>query len=81
MVIIWVGALLLIAGVVYMAAQPLWRGRLSSPKGSHLGQPTDTLEPSRPSRGFGLKANWPGLALAAAGGILLLAAAAIRSPT
>ena len=29
MLMIWLGALLVIAGVLFMAAQPMWRGRLS----------------------------------------------------
>jgi hypothetical protein len=32
----------------------------------------NTLEPRRPGAGFGLKNNWPGLALIALGAILLL---------
>ena len=72
-VLVWVGALLVIAGLIYMAAQPL-RARLSS--GSRAGAAGGTLEPGRPSRGFGLASNWPGLALAGVGAVLLLAAAA-----
>ena len=70
------GALLVLIGVVYMAAQPLWRGRLSG--GRRLGKPReDTLEPERPARGFGIESNWPGLALVAVGAVLLLAAAVL----
>src|SRR5829696_980666 len=68
MLMIWLGALLVIAGVLFMAAQPMWRGRLSK-----AAAPADgSLEPSRPARGFGFKANWPGFAMVAAGAILLL---------
>ncbi|HEX8168446.1 MAG TPA: hypothetical protein VF601_22010 [Beijerinckiaceae bacterium] len=76
MTTVWLGALLLIAGVVYMAAQPLWRGRLSGLGRPRPGAPVDTLEPAKPAGGFGLKANWPGLALVAAGAVLLLVGAA-----
>ena len=75
MTMVWLGALFVIAGVVYMAAQPLWRGRLSSPGASRPGQAADTLEPARPAGGFSLKSNWPGLALVVGGAVLLLAGA------
>lgn len=71
-VLVWLGALLVIAGVVYMAAQPLWRGRLSDARPSSRA---DSLEPAAPARGFGLSSNWPGLALAGAGALLLLGSA------
>jgi hypothetical protein len=60
------------------------RGRLSSVKRpdrevSQRPGPagaSDTLEPRRAARGLGLKSNWPGRAMIAAGAILLLAGAA-----
>ena len=67
--VIWLGALLVIGGVLFMAAQPIWRGRLSKAVAPADG----SLEPSRPGRGFGFKANWPGFAMIALGAILLLA--------
>jgi hypothetical protein len=70
------GALLVLIGVVYMAAQPLWRGRLSGGRRLRSGKPSYTLEPQRPARGFGIGSNWPGLALVAVGAVLLLAAVA-----
>jgi hypothetical protein len=70
------GALLVLIGVVYMAAQPLWRGRLSGGRRLRSGKPSDTLEPQRPARGFGIGSNWSGLALVAVGAVLLLAAVA-----
>jgi hypothetical protein len=73
MLLIWLGALLVIVGVVFMMAQPIWRGRLSdASKRTSSGAPRDTLEPRRPGAGFTLKANWPGLLLIALGGVLLL---------
>ena len=84
MTLVMIGALLVVAGVVFMAAQPILRGRLSSVQRPGEGIPhgpgpqgaSDTLEPRRPSKGFGLKWNWPGLAMVAAGAVLLLAGAA-----
>ena len=75
MLAVWLGAVLLIVGLVFMAYQAIWKGRLSDPRPHH--SPTgDTLEPSgRRAAAFGLKANWPGLALAVIGGILLLTGA------
>jgi uncharacterized membrane protein len=83
MTLVMIGALLVLAGVVFMAAQPLWRGRLSSVKrpdegsGQGLGPQgaSDTLEPRRPGRGLALKWNWPGLAMVVVGVVLLLAGA------
>lgn len=71
---IWIGALLMVAGIVVMALQPLRRGQLS---GERLapGNAADTLEPRRPSRGFGFRWNWPGIVLFALGAVLLLATA------
>ena len=78
MVLIWLGAVLILIGVVFMALQPLRRGQLSGGqlRGGRLrsAQASDTLEPRRPARGFGLKSNWPGLALVALGAVLVLAA-------
>jgi hypothetical protein len=77
MLVIWLGALFVLGGVVFMMAQPIWRGRLSdASKRTSSGAPRDTLEPRRPGAGFTLKANWPGLVLIVLGGILLLAGAA-----
>ena len=72
MLVIWLGALFVLGGVVFMMAQPIWRGRLSDAKRTTPGAPRGTLEPRRPGAGFTLKANWPGLVLIVLGGILLL---------
>jgi hypothetical protein len=78
MLVVWLGALLFLGGVVFMMAQPIWRGRLSdASKRTSSGAPRDTLEPRRPGAGFTLKANWPGLVLIVLGGILLLAGAGL----
>jgi hypothetical protein len=70
--VIWLGALLVLSGVLFIAAQAIWRGRLSGRR-SRSTEPSDTLEPREPGAGFGLAANWPGFALIALGAILLLA--------
>ncbi len=77
MLVIWLGALFVFGGVVFMAAQPIWRGRFSDAKRTTPEVPHDTLEPRRPGAGFGLKANWPGLLLIVLGGILLLVGAGL----
>ena len=73
MLVIWLGVLFVIGGLLFMAYQSIWRGRLSDAKRTTPGVPRDTLEPRRPGAGFTLKANWPGLVLIVLGGILLLA--------
>jgi hypothetical protein len=75
MLVILLGALFVLGGVLFMAAQAIRRGRLSDAKRTTPGVPRDTLEPRRPSAGFGMKAIWPGLVLIVLGGILLLAGA------
>src|SRR6267142_6204334 len=71
MTLIWLGVLLVFGGVLQMAFQPIWRGRLSGRKRLRSGR--DTLEPERPASGFGIKSNWPGLALVVLGAAFLLA--------
>jgi hypothetical protein len=90
MLVIWLGALFVVGGVLFMAAQPIWRGRLSEARrrfsearrrrSSAVPRDTlepHTLEPRRPGAGFGLKANWPGLVLIVLGGVLLLVGAGL----
>jgi hypothetical protein len=76
MLVVWLGVLLFILGLLYMAAQAIWGGRLSIARRSGSAPGGDTLEPNRPAGGFDLKANWPGLALVALGAILMLSRAA-----
>ena len=53
MLVIWLGALLVLGGLVFMMAQPIWRGRLSdASKRTSSGTPRDTLEPRRPGAGL-----------------------------
>ncbi len=75
--LMWIGALFFVAGVIYLAAQPIWRGRLSSPKPSNAPVGGTTLEPPKPGAGFGLKSNWPGLAAILLGCVLLVAGAIV----
>ena len=80
MFVILFGALLTVAGVVYMAGAVLRRGRLSDPAsssavpaGENFIKPSPTLEPRRRGLGFlGLSQNWPGLLMMGVGLILLL---------
>ena len=74
MLVIWLGAALVLGGVLFMAFQAIWRGPLSYARRSR--SPAATLEPRTPGGGFGLKANWPGFVLIALGAVLLLAGAA-----
>jgi hypothetical protein len=76
MTLIWLGVLLVFGGMILLIYQPIWRGRLSGRRRLR-SRPIDTLEPERPASGFGLKPNWPGLALVALGAALLLAGVAI----
>ncbi len=76
MLVVLLGTLLVVGGLVLLAAPPIWRGRLS---GRRAPSPVagDTLEPRKPGAGFGLATNWPGLALIVLGAVLLLAGAVV----
>ncbi len=73
MLIIWLGALLILGGVVFLAAQAIWRGRLSERR-SRSAAAGETLEPRERGGGFGLAPNWPGFVLIALGAVFLLLA-------
>lgn len=76
LLLVWIGAALVIGGVLFTAGQALWRGRLSgSLNRRDIG--SDTLEPRERGSGLGLKANWPGIALIAFGFVLLLVGAVL----
>jgi hypothetical protein len=64
MVLIWLGVLLIFAGVLYMAARANWGGRF------------DGIRRTFNARGFGLGSNMPGLIMAGLGVLLMLATAA-----
>ena len=74
MLLIWIAAFCVVAGVVLAAIPPMWKGRLS--RRPSLDGP-NTLEPRRPGRGLGLTSTWPGLGLIALGIILFLISAAM----
>ena len=76
MTFIGLGVILVFGRVLQMAFQPIWRGRLSG-RTRLRSRPSDTLEPEGSAGGFGIKTNWPGLALIALGAAMLLAGPAI----
>ena len=69
-----IGALLILCGLVYMAWAAIRRGRMSDPASNPADAGKRTLEPRHRGLGFlGWEANWPGLVMAALGGLLLVA--------
>ena len=72
MILILLGALLIISGVVYTAAQPIMKGRMSRPRPVSPARPGQTLEPESPARGFSIATNWPGLAMIGVGAMMIL---------
>jgi len=77
MVLIWLGALLVILGLLHMAYETLWSRRLSDPPRSRQGADDTTLEPPRQGLRFlGFGRNWPGAVLFVLGLLLLLWGAA-----
>jgi len=76
--LIGLGALLMIVGVVMMAVTTVRRGKLSEPR-TRADSSRDTLEPVGLGRRLSLRADLPGMALIAAGAVLLLIAAATRT--
>jgi uncharacterized membrane protein len=78
MVLIWIGALLIIGGIVLAAGQVLWKGRLSDPhRMGATGGTGATLEPRGRVRALHPKHHWPSIALVALGIVLMLAEAAM----
>ena len=78
MTLIWLGVLLVFGGMLQMAFQPIWHGRLSGRRRLRSERPSDTLEPAR-SRLADLSLNRTGLVLllVALGAAFLLAGATI----
>lgn len=74
MLVVGLGALLLVSGILYMAAQAIRRGRLSGKSRPSAGTGA-TLEPRERGGGFAFGTNWPGFLLVAIGAALLLASA------
>ena len=77
MVLVWIGALLIIAGIVLAAGQVLWKGRLSDPHKMGSTGSSATLEPLARARSFHPKHHWPSIALVALGVVLMRAEAAV----
>ncbi len=73
----WLGALLVILGVLLAAARVLFQGRLSEARGHGQASANRTLEPRETSRGLSLKANWTSLALIGLGFLCLLLGAIV----
>jgi hypothetical protein len=67
-----IGALLVLGGLLFLIAQPIWRGRFSDVRRTPTAAPEPTLEPPKPGAGFSAKENWLGLTMMALGGALLL---------
>ncbi len=78
--LIWIGALLVLGGVLFTAAKALRQGRLSEARSARQGYASDTLEPKGASARFPLRAIWPGLVLLALGALLLVAGATVLIP-
>lgn len=73
MLVIWLGAALVVAGILYLAGQAIRRGRLSGQDAARTAL-AGTLEPPRRGVGFlGFGPNFPGLLLIVLGGTLLIA--------
>ncbi|HZH27115.1 MAG TPA: hypothetical protein VEY95_08025 [Azospirillaceae bacterium] len=72
---IWFGVLFLLGGLLFLAYQAIWRGRMSDAHRPVAAQ-GETLEPRKTRGPFPLGTAWPGLALVALGVVLLLAGTA-----
>lgn len=76
LVIIWLGGLLLIAGVLHLAGHAIWHGDMSGLTPSRPAAPGPTAEQTRHGAGFFIfRSNWPGIVMMAVGAILLLSVA------
>lgn len=77
MVLIWIGALLIVAGIVLAAGRVLWNGRLSDPQRTDSTGTAATLEPRGRARALQPRHHWPSIILVALGIVVLLAEAAV----
>lgn len=75
MLLVWAGAILIIAGVAVAAIRTAQRGRLSQVRARTPDQHPDTLEPTGEGRQLSFKADLPGLILIGVGAVLLLVGA------
>jgi hypothetical protein len=74
MALVVIGVLLLVGGIALAAVRTAGRGRLSQPHAPSSAEP-DTLEPTGRGRLLSLKADLPGLGMAALGAVLIFAGA------
>jgi hypothetical protein len=73
MIAVSIGALLVIAGFLFMARTAIFRDNLSEPHAPAYDPGGVTLEPHhRGLRFLGIQANWPGMAMVVIGALLLL---------
>jgi len=77
MVLVWIGALLIVAGIVLAASRVLWKGRLSDPHRMGPAGTGATLEPRERARALHPRHHWPSIILVALGIVVLLAEAAV----
>ncbi|WP_243369588.1 hypothetical protein [Microvirga solisilvae] len=70
--LIWIGALLIICGVIYGAALAIWGGRLSDARLDRSSHTDASLEPRQSTRAFSPRTHWPAFALILVGSILIL---------
>jgi hypothetical protein len=75
-----IGALLFLGGIVYTGWAAIRRGRMSDPRPNPNDPGPVTLEPRHRGLGFlGWKANWPGIVMLIAGGLMLLVPALLQA--
>lgn len=72
----WIGALLIIGGVVYGAALTLQKGRLSDARRAGTTRDVTSLEPRQGIKPLSLRTHWPAFALIILGSLLILTRAA-----
>jgi len=72
MILIWLGALLIICGVLLGLYQTLRKGRLSEARRTEPSGSGATLEPRGPVRAFSPRTHWPAVTLVALGILLML---------
>ena len=73
--LVWLGALLVFAGVLLTAAKTLFRGRLSGGRGAGQATGAGTLEPERSGRRFSVSGHGISLTLMGLGVLAFLLAA------
>lgn len=78
MLVIWLGALSVLAGILVLVGKAVWKGPMSTASRSPTPDSHQSLEPPGPGiTVFALSRNWPGLALIGLGAVLLLLGGAL----